>query len=49
MCENILNANWNEAQFETTTRLKGEAKPATDICYTPGNPRNFQFGVSYKF
>lgn len=46
--ENILNSNWNEAQFETLTRLKGQ-QPVNDICFTPGNPRNFQFGVSYQF
>ncbi len=48
-CENIFNVDWNEAQFETTTRLKGEKVPLTDICFTPGNPRNFQFGISYSF
>jgi hypothetical protein len=47
-CENIFNVDWNEAQFETLTRLKGK-QPVNDICFTPGNPINFQFGVSYKF
>ncbi|MCL4482007.1 MAG: TonB-dependent receptor [Bacteroidetes bacterium] len=47
--ENILNSEWNEAQFATETRLKGESKSVTELCYTPGNPRNFQFSVSYKF
>ena len=47
--ENILNSEWNEAQFATETRLKGESKGVTELCYTPGNPRNFQFSVSYKF
>jgi len=47
--ENLLNTEWNEAQFATETRLKGEASSVTDLCYTPGNPRNFQFSVSYKF
>ena len=46
--ENILNSNWNEAQFETLTRLKGQL-PINDICFTPGNSRNFQFGVSCQF
>ena len=48
-CENIFNVDWNEAQFETTTMLKGEITPTTDICFTPGNPRNFQFGISCLF
>ncbi|MCF6332111.1 MAG: TonB-dependent receptor [Draconibacterium sp.] len=47
--ENLLNSVWNEAQFATETRLKGEKNSITELCYTPGNPRNFQFGVSYKF
>jgi len=47
--ENIFNTEWNEAQFATETRLKGETKSVTELCYTPGNPRNFQFSVSYKF
>jgi outer membrane receptor protein involved in Fe transport len=47
--ENLLNSEWNEAQFATETRLKGEKQGITELCYTPGNPRNFQFGISYKF
>lgn len=47
--ENILNKKWNEAQFATETRLKGEKSSVTELCYTPGNPMNFQFSVSYKF
>lgn len=47
--ENILNTEWDEAQFATETRLKGEKAGVTELCYTPGNPRNFQMGISYKF
>ncbi|MEI7677300.1 MAG: TonB-dependent receptor [Bacteroidales bacterium] len=47
--ENLLNSEWNEAQFATETRLKGETSSVTELCYTPGNSRNFQFSVSYKF
>jgi outer membrane receptor protein involved in Fe transport len=47
--ENLFNSEWNEAQFATETRLKGEKHSVTELCYTPGNPRNFQFGISYKF
>lgn len=47
--ENLLDSDWNEAQFATETRLKGEPESVTELCYTPGNPRNFQFGVSYRF
>jgi outer membrane receptor protein involved in Fe transport len=48
-CENLSNREWNEAQFATETRLKGEKNAVTELCYTPGNPRNFQFGIAYKF
>ena len=48
-CENLLNTEWNEAQFATETRLRDEKESVTELCFTPGNPRNFQFGVSYKF
>jgi outer membrane receptor protein involved in Fe transport len=47
--ENILNTEWDEAQFATDTRLKGEKAGITELCYTPGNPRNIQMGISYKF
>lgn len=47
--ENLLNSEWNEAQFATETRLKGETEGINELCYTPGNPRNFQFSISYKF
>lgn len=47
--ENLFNTEWNEAQFATETRIKGENQSKTDLCYTPGNPRNFQVGISYKF
>jgi hypothetical protein len=47
--ENLFNSEWNEAQFATETRLKGETSSVTELCYTPGNPRNFQFGISFRF
>ena len=33
---NILNTKWKETQFDTVTRLKGEAHPVDEICFTPG-------------
>jgi outer membrane receptor protein involved in Fe transport len=47
--ENLTNTLWNEAQFATETRITPESESITDLCYTPGNPRNFQLGVSYSF
>ena len=36
--ENIFNANWNEAQFATESRLYNEANPVTELHFTPGTP-----------
>ncbi len=38
VAENIFNVKWNEAQFETTSRLKNEADAVTELHFTPGNP-----------
>ena len=49
LAENLLDTDWNEAQFDTESRLPGEVKPVSEIHFTPGNPRNFRVGVSYSF
>lgn len=36
--ENIFNVNWNEAQFDTESRLQNEAEPVSEIHFTPGTP-----------
>ena len=38
--ENILNVNWNEAQFATESRLKNEpiGSSVTELNFTPGTP-----------
>jgi len=47
--ENLMDTQWNEAQFDTESRMAWESNPVSEIHFTPGNPRNIQFGVSYKF
>lgn len=47
--ENLLNQAWKEAQFETESRLPGEAEPVTEINFTPGTPFFIKAGVSYSF
>jgi outer membrane receptor protein involved in Fe transport len=48
--ENILNVNWNEAQFDTQTRLRGEPIGGIDqLCFTPGAPRLIRGSISYYF
>jgi outer membrane receptor protein involved in Fe transport len=36
--ENVFNTKWNEAQFNTTSRLKNESAAVTELHYTPGTP-----------
>ncbi len=47
--ENLFDVDWNEAQFDTESRLFGEGEPVSEIHFTPGNPRNIQAGISYQF
>ena len=47
--ENLFNADWNEAQFDTESRLYNEIEPVSELNFTPGNPINFQAGVSFEF
>lgn len=36
--ENLFNTTWNEAQFETTSRLREEPMEVTELHFTPGVP-----------
>lgn len=36
--ENLLNTEWNEAQFATESRLRNEPDIVNELHYTPGNP-----------
>ncbi|QMU30007.1 TonB-dependent receptor [Adhaeribacter radiodurans] len=47
--ENLLNQEWEEAQFETESQLRGETKPVTEINFTPGTPFFFKAGITYNF
>lgn len=47
--ENLLNVNWNEAQFATETRLRNESKPVDELHYTPGTPFYAKLTVGYLF
>lgn len=47
--ENILDRKWNEAQFDTGSRLQLEANPVSEIHFTPGTPRFIKGGVSFMF
>ena len=48
--DNLFDVQWNEAQFATTSRLRGEpAAGVTELHFTPGAPRRVQVGVEYRF
>lgn len=47
--ENLLNEEWNEAQFDTESRLQNEVDPVSEIHFTPGTPFFIKAGVSFFF
>jgi outer membrane receptor protein involved in Fe transport len=47
--ENIFNTKWNEAQFATTSRLKDEQIPVTELHFTPGSPLFFKLRLAFFF
>ncbi len=47
--ENLMNTEWNEAQFNTESRLKNEVTPVEEIHFTPGTPFALKLMVGYTF
>jgi outer membrane cobalamin receptor len=47
--ENLLNTQWNEAQFDTESRLKGEASAVSELHFTPGTPFAAKLIVGFYF
>ena len=47
--ENLLNQEWNEAQFATESRLKNETESVEEIHFTPGVPFFLRGSVKYSF
>ncbi len=47
--ENILNAEWKEAQFVTESRMFTEAEPVSEIHFTPGTPFFTKLHLSFFF
>lgn len=47
--QNLTNAEWKEAQFETESRLRNEVEPVSEIHYTPGSPFFAKGYVVVKF
>jgi outer membrane receptor protein involved in Fe transport len=47
--ENLLNKDWNEAQFDTESRLAHEPDSVSEIHFTPGTPFFLKAGISFLF
>lgn len=47
--ENLLNTEWNQAQFDTESRLRNEAEPVSELHFTPGTPLFVKGVVGYRF
>lgn len=47
--QNLFNVEWNEAQFDTESRLQNEPAPVSELHYTPGTPFFAKLSVSYFF
>jgi outer membrane receptor protein involved in Fe transport len=47
--ENLLDTEWNEAQFATESRLRDEAEPVEELHFTPGMPFFVKGRVTYNF
>jgi outer membrane receptor for Fe3+-dicitrate len=47
--ENLLNVNWNEAQFATETRLRNESTSTDELHFTPGTPFYAKLVLAYVF
>lgn len=46
---NLFDQEWNEAQFDTESRLANEDSPISEIHFTPGTPRFFKLTAQIKF
>lgn len=47
--ENVLNTEWNQAQFDTTSRLFNENQEVSELHFTPGTPFFLKGSVTFKF
>jgi outer membrane receptor protein involved in Fe transport len=47
--QNVLNTEWNETQFATTSRLQDELESVEEIHFTPGTPFFLKGKITYKF
>ena len=46
--ENLFNQAWNQAQFDTTSRLFNEGHPVSELHFTPGTPFFLKGVIVYR-
>lgn len=47
--ENLLNSTWNQAQFDTESRLYNEPAPVSELHFTPGTPFFIKANIAFRF
>lgn len=47
--ENLTNINWNEAQFDTESKLKNENNSVSELHFTPGTPFFIKGSLTFFF
>jgi outer membrane receptor protein involved in Fe transport len=47
--ENLFDVTWNQAQFDTASRLPGEAEAVSELHYTPGTPFSARVFMVFAF
>ena len=47
--QNLFNTKWNEAQFDTESRLRHETASVSEIHFTPGSPFFLKLTAAYRF
>lgn len=47
--ENLTNINWNEAQFDTESKLKHETTSVSELHFTPGTPFFIKGSLTFFF
>jgi len=49
IAENLFNVDWNEAQFDTESQLRGESQPVSELHFTPGTPFTVRAKIEFGF
>jgi outer membrane cobalamin receptor len=47
--ENLFNTKWNQAQFDTESKLRGESQSVSELHYTPGTPFFLKASLAFFF